>query len=331
MMRSAHKKAALTLEPPRGTLRAYGDMWTHLFAEMVRQAGGEGRLWRLGPDATHTWRPELIEIRSSAPDFASYRPEIIWNRGGYGDYLPALKAAPNAFRVYYGSGMRYIPKDGVFYHLILVDSPDQLRPVQETCPGSLVRLFWKPAVDHLFKPTGAAKDFDLVFNCHSPKEEKGLAWLAPLIPPKTKVLRIGPPDPLFEKAHAERRFWVKFTGLLPIELVPAWLCRAKVGVVCDDGRYDSGPRILPEMIACGLPVLMRDTVRINTSRYLTPKTGLVVTAETFGHWFGKVLRKYERLGDRPYYERHLGLRPAAAHLLGLVDEAVETFQWKWDA
>jgi glycosyltransferase involved in cell wall biosynthesis len=225
--------------------------------------------------------------------------------------------------------MRYIPRDGQFYHLILVDSPDQMKPVQEAVPGAVVRLFWKPAVDHLFAPNGAAKEWDLVFNCHAPKEFKGLSWLAPLVPKGTRVLRIGQPDPWFEEAHASGRLKVTFTGLVPLEEVPSWLCRAKVGVCCDDGKYDSGPRIVSEMIACGLPVLVRDTVRINTSRYITPKTGLVVTADTFGHWFGKVLKKYDRLGDRRYYERHLGLVPAAAHILALADEVIDAFGWEF--
>ena len=317
-LRSAHKGGALTSPPPVQILDPHADMWTGLFAEIVRQVRGEGQVRVLG---------KPIEVFGSnvvirrAPDFTSRmeKPDVIFNRGGYADYLPALHAWPDAVRVYYGAGKRYCPADGVPYHIILTDTHAQREEVAEKHPESRVAVFHKPAAK-CFVPVDAEKRFDVVFVCHTAAEFKGHHWLIERLPRGCRVLRIGTPDPWFAAANDSGRLVVTFTGNIRPDEIPAWACQALVGVVCDDGTADSGPRILPEYLAMNIPVVVRDTVRADFDAYIASETGLVGDDRSFADRLEEVLGDWPARSPRRYYEEHLSMKHAAARVVGLVDE-----------
>ena len=204
--------------------------------------------------------------------FGLDRPvDILWVRGRY-SYAPAIERHKDAYKVFLpcGSGVDTTQDRG--FDLVLVDSELQIAAASERFKGARVMVFPKPALADVFHPVPARKDFDVVFNCHRLSDFKGYSWLVERLPKGTRVLRIGPKDPWFAGAA---HLGVEWTGRIPLREVALQASRAKVGVVCDDGRWDSGPRILPEFLAMNIPVLLRHMVRASR-RYITPQTGAVV-------------------------------------------------------
>lgn len=318
-LRSAHKGEQLTAEAIP-VLDPLTDMWTGLFAEVVVQSGGRGEVRVLGEPA-ELGGDALRFLRAGDFSHSIEKPDVIFARGGYLDYLPALRAWPDAVRVYYGAGKRYCPGDGIAYDVILVDTPAQKAVVSERHPDARVEVFHKPAA-LCFRPVPAEQRFDVVFNCHRQAEFKGYKWLIDRLP-RCEVLRIGAPDPWFIGAVYAGNLHAVFTGNIQTSQIPAWACRAKVGVVCDDGTTDSGPRILPEYLAMGIPVLVRNTVRADLGAYVTPQTGRVGDDETFGDLLNDILRNGHGMDPRGYYDRHLSMPMAAAQIVRLVREAME--------
>jgi len=323
-------------DAPGGPLAACDDMWTHLFDRIIGLRGGEGRIWRRSTEetaASGVYDTGLREFRGPAFDVdrepgEGWRPDLIVNRGGYGVYAEALRRWPSAFRVYYGAGMRYIPRDGLRYDLILVDTLRQEPDVRAAHPRSLVRTIFKPAIDDLFAPRGAAKRYDLVILCDGDKPHKGLDWLLPRIPPGLSVLRIGRPDSSFTKARDEGTLAVTFTGRVPHTEVPALAEQARVGVVCDDGQFDSGPRILPELLALGLPVVVRDTVRLNWDRYRHPEFCIPVNDRTAARMIARTVARAGGLDGREHYLKRIGLGPASRAWAHVIQEAMARHGWR---
>ena len=275
MLRSGSKKAKAKEKRPPLTLLQNDDMWTHLFHEMIKadpEDIGE-LLWWSKRDLLHAYNERLMEGWSSLLDRSAY--DVIFNRGGYaGVYNPILNQPANAGakRIYYGAGMRWNPPTkGVPYHLILVDTPEQKAIAEKDHPWAKVEVIWKPAAP-MFKPVIVQKEYDVVFISHTQKEFKGYKWLIAALPDGSSVLRVGAPDPWFQALKAGDRCCVDFTGNIPRSEIPALACKAKVGVVCDDGEWDSGPRTFSELLAMNIPVLVRPTVRIDQANLVNSMT-----------------------------------------------------------
>jgi glycosyltransferase involved in cell wall biosynthesis len=324
-LRSAHAGAALELPPPDQNIKKNEDMWTHFFHTIVRRCRGEGRILRIGRSCQVNFsgcNGTLSEWRGAdfrlTPDFS---PDVIFNRGGYGKYLGILQKNPNALKIYYGAGCRWQPADGIFYDLILTDTVEQLLAVRQSHPQASSGLIIKPAAENIFKPVECDKEFDVVFISHTPKEFKGHAWLAAKLPRGVRVLRIGQPDPWFTLARDAGQLDVTFTGLVPREKIPSLACRAKFGVVADDGRWDSGPRIVAELLAMNLPILVRNTVRVHPDRYVTDQTGLLADDNDFSFQFARMMTAWQTFRPREHYDRYCSLPVAARRLLQLASLA----------
>ena len=310
-LRSAHKGNRDT-PPPDPILDVDEDMWCSLFARIVALDNARGQIWKVGSAWSSVYSDHLAVIRG--PDItwgARFRPDVIFDRGGYPDYVRLLDACPQALTVYYGAGERWCPARR--YDVVLTDMPAQRTEVLARYPSSRVIVFHKPA-SPVFEPAMCKKTFDVVFVAGRPAAFKGFNWLIERLPEDARVLRIGPVDPWFSRAP----FPVAFAGVLQRREIPGWACRAKVGVVCDDGRYDSGPRILPELLAMNIPVLVRPTVRADLAAYVTPQTGRVVEdADVDYQWLQE---HWSEMTPRRVYDERFSVDRAAQSILCAVGE-----------
>ena len=105
------------------------DVWSNLvYAMMAPEDYGE--IWYYnGTYRKHRLAPNLIE--RWVPSFKTHKslfvPDIIFCRGGFKEYHHILNKFPNAFKIRYGAGRRYLPCQGFYgYDLILQDSIEQL-------------------------------------------------------------------------------------------------------------------------------------------------------------------------------------------------------------
>jgi len=316
-LRSAQPGLARPITPDP-TLDLESDMWCALFREIVKQDGGQGQIWKLGDTYTAGDGDLTIRRRPEFPDDRGF--DVIFARGGYDQYHKIIRDIPEAAVVYYGAGKRWLPTDGIQYDVVLTDSPLQAERAKMRHPTSIVRVFHKPAAP-IYKPVACEKIFDVVFVCRNPRPFKGAEWLAKRLPMDAKVLRIGPRDEWFSRADREEWLDVSWTGPLEPQYIPAWACQAHFGVVCDDGERDSGPRILPELLAMDIPVLLRDTVRCEHAAHITLQTGEIVNDVSLADALQDGLAHYGYVEALRHYEQNLSLPKAAESVIRAVEEA----------
>lgn len=243
------------------SLEQEDDMWIHLFNGLLGD-GDNGQVWyydrkTCNPHYNNWYNDNLQILFETSPvsraNAFGHIYDLVFARGGFPYYKPILGNMPNAFKIYYGAGKRYIPKDGIKYDLILCDSERQKAEILKALPKSNPQLFIKPTVDHMFYTHEVEKEFDVCYVCGFPEtKRKNMNWVWETCPKDLKVLQLGnmpndkPPD--------------NFT----IKKVQRWemakeYSRCKIGIV-PYTEEDSCPRVIPEMNACGLFVYCNNRV-----------------------------------------------------------------------
>ena len=233
------------------------DLWTHIAHNLgdeveILYYGKPERKVRYNDKTTIVWTNNLRRYN------CSFHPSHIWNRGGFEFFKPVLKRYKDAYLIYYGSGARYRPKDGIAYNLVLVDSERQLAKA-----GPNARLWIKPAIDTHFKyMPEVRKRYDVCYvgDCRFPFRAKIKGQkLAYQCPPDLKMLHLG----WSGKAKVPKNIKVK---RVIKEEMPRFYNQCKV-LVAPYSSYDSAPRCIPEAIACNLMVICLDGVNIWEAKY----------------------------------------------------------------
>lgn len=243
-------------------------------------------------------------------DFHSYagmEPDTIIARGGFKEYVPLLKDYPDAFKVYYGANHGVIPNDGIKYDLILCDSPQQKEKAEKH--GYKAELFIKPAPPQ-FKPMDIDKKYDCLFAAVWPEDErKHVRWVYKTVPKDLSVLQVGH----YPKAKVPANVKVKMLGKNDM---PKAICKSRV-VIAPYKSADSCPRIIPEALACGVPVIALKDVNVWKEKYkiaMTPKN-------EFWQWVRTMVRNHEILSAeiREYYSANLCVKIAGEYLKNLIE------------
>lgn len=138
------------------------------------------------------------------------------------------------------------------------------------------------ASDITFFPTGAPKDYDVVYVAATqPYKRHDLLLQALTLMPHLRALCIvgygDMTDALRAQADA-RGLSVDWIGPLTHDEVNQWVNRARVGVVC--GVHDGAPAILTEYMLAGLPVLANAGLRCGL-QYIRPDTGIKAPEDGF--------------------------------------------------
>jgi len=217
------------------------DVWLQLFRGLARK------------DKYYIW----YKGRKNKVDFK--KVTHVFLRGGHEWQAKIVKKCKKAFKIYYGAGKRYKPKDGVKYDLVLADSEKQLAKLRKK--GFKAELWFKPAAE-CFKPVECEKKYDVCYvaNYNSKFQEdiKRIKWVYKTVPKDLKMLHLG-------KSSRKPPKNVKVKKVLRRDM-PKYLSQCKVGIV-PYRNYDSAPRVIPEFLACGLPVICLDSVNFWKEKY----------------------------------------------------------------
>lgn len=297
------------------------DMWTQLFFSLLCKMGAEGELLYQGGN-----REKRIGsfVERWVPSLSSYRPPFVPNivicRGGFPYYDPFVSSFPDAIRVYYGAGQRIFPasefKD---YDIFLVDSPAQAKEVRNrTC--SAVSLLLKPAAS-LFRPVGTQKLYDVCFATNSTKNpvKRFESLLRCLKGRGIRVLAIGQIDDSYKGLASQLGLDIDFREWVPRKDLPPLMGQCRIGV-CSSGSKDSCPRVVPEFLACDLPVVVPNDLGLWYEKYITPETGVSVGIDRLADGIADVLGRAESFHPRRYYEKELSLEKATEHLAGVIED-----------
>lgn len=239
------------------------DMWTWLLYEMLGEGDyGEVLYWggkrfreyrwnffeRWIPDFKKSYLFHPIPGRDQPTDFW---PQIVIARGGFPEYRAAIKTVPNAFKVYYGAGKRFVPeKRADDWDLILVDSERQRHAVRRRLPHAKCATFFKPAAETVFmvRPE-VKKKYDVCFVAANPADErKRVRWVYKTVPRDLRVLQLG----MKPKFKVPGNVTVKHVSR---ETMASHMAQCRVGIL-PYTRDDSGPRVASEFLACNIPIVI---------------------------------------------------------------------------
>ena len=230
------------------------DVWEYLAdalgderAEII-YVGGD-RCEKYSEKTTVCWIRNLACYR---PDF---NPDCIFARGGFDFWKKLLKKYNKTYKVYYGGGQRYVPEDGIKYNLVLADSDRQYHRLRKK--GFSALLWRKPTIPMFQAWPETQKEFDVCYvgDGRFPfrAKIKGLHWLYKTAPKDLSILHLGREESgLHTPDNITRRRVVR-------NQMPKEYSRCRVGIV-PYTDYDSAPRVIPEMLACGLHVVAFNTV-----------------------------------------------------------------------
>ena len=300
------------------------DMWTHLFHNLLSE-GDQGELWYWGGTRKKDFAVNFTE--RWVPNFATYdegfEPDVIFCRGGFPEYHHVLKRFPNAFKIYYGAGARYMPQNGFFdYDLILQDSYWQVEECKKVFPNHNVSLFIKPAADNIFYPHEVEKEYDICFPANGRQAAfKGHPFVYDTVPKDLKVLNLGNPSNLKVPSNV-----TSYRVLRPE--MAKHISKCRLGIVVANSSRDSCPRVIPEMLACDIPIVVLEDTRFWRDKYVNSKfssscqlcSGESATKENFWDIVKYTLESLEIYQPRKYYDLHLSLSVAAKFIRNKIEE-----------
>ena len=287
------------------------DMWTQLAFEMSKHFD-ETELWYWGGTREKMFSSTFIErwIPSFKTHNTDFVPDVIMCRGGFKEYHDVLERYPNAYKIYYGAGRRYLPQPGFHdYDLILQDNIEQLKESQTKFPKSKSILYIKPAADNIFYPHEITQEYDICFPANGAQTFKGHSFVYQSIPKDFSLLNLGNKSKLRPPSNAIQKRVLRTNMAKNIS-------RCRVGIVAVSSAIDSCPRVIPEMLACNIPIVVMKNVRFWHEKYIIPGiTGEIATKENFWETVQHVLENRIQYQPYKYYKENLSLDHAANYII----------------
>jgi len=276
---------------------------------------GEPRVFTVDEHFTEKW----LNFKQYTPAFD---PDVIICRGGFPYYDELINRFPNAKKVYYGAGRRYWPQTKFTdYDLFLVDDPRQHKEIKDK--GKRVEMLLKPAAT-MFLPHDVEKEYDVCFmaNASQRRIKRHDLLIRAVAKSGLRVLNLGNTD--HELIEMAKRFGADITwgGWHLRKYLPELISKCRVGVCASGSDIDSCPRVIPEYLACGLPVVTTD-VKFWQDRYLTKNTGFVTSDVDLRKGLQLAVDMFKSGGYnnvRSHYELNIGMNISAKRLTEQVNE-----------
>lgn len=300
------------------------DVWTQLFFALLED-DDQGELWywngertkKFTENFTERWVPSFVRYKST------FTPDVIFCRGGFQEYHPVLYQYPKAIKIYYGAGNRFLPNPMFSdYNIILQDSIQQLETCKKMYPEALTTLFVKPAADNIFYPVDVEKEFDVCFPANASQRFKGHEFVYGTVPSDIKLLTLGNRPDRYKHPDNVTAFRSSRTDMAK------HISKCRVGIVAVKSTIDSCPRVIPEMLACGIPIVVLDDVRFWKEKYIKSilsssskyTTGELVPKSNFWDMVRFILANIDDYNPRKYYEENLSLDHAARFIREKINE-----------
>jgi hypothetical protein len=143
----------------------------------------------------------------------------------------------------------------------------------------MTTLFIKPAADNIFYPHDVEKKYDICFPANAAQDFKGHKFVYSTVPKSFSMLNLGnKPERYKRPKNVDTKRVLRTDMAKNISL-------CKVGIVAANSEIDSCPRVIPEMLACGLPIVVRKGTRFWVDKYIkSAYSSDMQTIKTFGMW-----------------------------------------------
>ncbi len=212
--------------------------------------------------------------------------------------------------------------------VFLASAPWQEAAIRDRHPGAIVAVMPigpEFASPETFFPTGAAKDFDVIYvaAAQAYKRHDILLDAFARLPPTIRGLCVfgyGEDADAIRAEIAARGLAITCIGPpgVPYPQVNALMNRARIGVVC--GEDDGAPAILTEYMLAGLPVLANARLRCGLD-FIRPDTGLAAPAGAFAEAILTLLARAPAMAPRDVVLEHWVWEKTIERFATLVDHA----------
>jgi glycosyltransferase involved in cell wall biosynthesis len=294
------------------------DMWTQLFYYVTQKLNAHGTL--LYQNGNRKFKVNNSFMEKWVPSIGTHKEpaDLIVCRGGFPYYDGFIKRYPKAKKVYYGAGKRFYPQGFIHYNLFLTDSLKQSRIIRRR--GSKSSLFIKPAAT-MFSPVKCEKEYDICFmaNATQAKIKRHRLFLKSMAGTGHRILVLGNTNKKWINLAKELKLDVTWGEWSLRKDLPAKISKCKVGVCCST-NYDSCPRVIPEYLACDLPVVATDNINFWHDKYITEDTGILVNEANLKEGIQKALEG--TFSPRSYYDKALSMPMAAGYLASLIKKTL---------
>ena len=286
------------------------DMWLQLFKEL----GGKNHTVFFSDDKRYYDQYDNYNIvRGKTVYDLGY--DIVFSRGGFSWQSEICKKYHNAFKIRYGAGRRFMPESDINYDLILVDSEKQKQDVLSVFPKANVHLWIKPAAKHFRYMPEVEKEYDVCYIANGQQAHfKGVEWTYETCPKDLKILHLGYPS---KHKVPENVTQIRVDRIN----MPEWINKCRVGIVPYFNQIDSCPRVIPEMLACGLPLIVSEELNFLRYKYLFDYIG--ATSDKIDFWNDvnvyNLAHKNNNLIHK-HYQDNLSLSVSANHIKQLIKE-----------
>ena len=299
------------------------DMWT-ILAQRMSALLGSGELWYYGArndskikygSFTDRRLRNMLSVPMPCPD-------VIIARGGFAAYDQVLNKFSKAVKVYYGAGPRFYPQNNMYsnYDFILVDTQKQADTVSKLSADGRIAgtpiLLPKPAAP-MFKPVRCEKKYDICFSTH-PVVNKGHNELIKAIGGSgLRVLCMGLDTTDMRAKAKSNNADVRFVGFRRRKHLSKLYSSCRVGVVMVDRSRGSCPRVIPEFLACNVPIVCTDNVNVS-SLHVTPTTGRICNMRNLQGVVKNVVASVRDYSPRTYYDKYLSVDVAAKKIVDVI-------------
>ena len=255
-------------------------------------------------------------------------PEIlcVW---GLGVNEALLDACQDSIRIYNSidaDPIRIPPEVSRHFDIFLTGSDWQSERIHARHPAAICEVL--PigpdfASDLTFHPTGAAKDYDVVYVAATQPYKRHDLLIEALdrLPRSVRALCVVGYGHLTDELRAEgerRGLNIDWIGPVSHDEVNALINRARVGVVC--GIDDGAPAILTEYMLAGLPVLANDRL-VCGQQYIRPDTGLTASEDRFHEALADLIARSAQFDTRAVVQASWTWPHSIRQLSALIDQA----------
>jgi hypothetical protein len=99
------------------------------------------------------------------------------------------------------------------------------------------------------------------------------------------------------------------------------ISKCKVGIVAVSSEIDSTPRVIPEMLACNIPIIVLEDVRFWKEVYIKSNlTGELANKNNFWDVVRNVIDNVDKYIPGKYYKYNLDLEVASHYIRSLIKE-----------
>jgi len=284
------------------------DMWQSLF--MALTGNDYGEMLCFGKPGTYqisqNFNIQCLEnINTYNP---KSHPDIIFARGGFPDYNKILKRYSQAKKIYYGAGVRYLPNDNIHYDLILMDCHNHQKECKIKLPHIRSELWIKPAHENFIPPSLYTYEYDICYIGNGGASDKGHHFVKTTCPPYLKILHLGRKSEVDTSKNITHKYVER-------NEMPYWIGKCKIGILPYQSK-DSCPRVISEMLACGLPIIAFDSINFWNDKY---KDVVVVSKKEFWNNVIKILNtkiNHNKISEN--YKKTLSINASVEYLKKLM-------------